>query len=475
MAREVLGVVGAVVGGYFGYPQLGFVIGSIIGGVIDPEHVPGPKLGDASVQTSRDGVPIPIVWGLDHVVGNIIQLNPLQTVTKKIKSGKGGGPTTTETRRFRSFAIGIARGPTGPIVGLIRVWENNKLVYDNRMVPTLPTADSIAFLEGVNLYLGTETQLPDPELETITGVSLTPAYRGLAYIVFVDKDITDFGSSIPQYRFEIYTGDSSLLPPQNAVLAWWELEDTGGFLVLFNDEVHNYKGSAINTIVKATGIIGEGIIMQSVGARYFEIQEGPIQGDPLDENEGMLKALAIRDRHWSCAVWERTYTPVVAGAYVICSWNGNLGNEQVGVRQWRIKHNAAGNGFEFRINVGPYPDSHADIGVDTGDIGLTFASDYFIVATHDPVADEMTITVNAGTRFTQAISGGSVLYYNSEGDVIPGQTEIYTGTDVGNNAVASRNECTIDMPCFFSKTLDAGTITKMYNNGNGVNYSDLPL
>ena len=204
MAREVLGVVGAGVGFAIGGPtgaQIGYAIGSAVGTLVDPPYVDGPKLGDAAVQTSRDGIPIPIVWGIQHAVGNIVQINPIVESTKKSGGKKGG---VKETIRKRTFAIGIARSIDGPIGGLVRVWENNKLVYDVRGGTTFPSADNTAFEGATTLYLGTETQLPDSELESHTGVDNTPAYRALAYIVFNNKDITNFGSSIPSYRFEIW-------------------------------------------------------------------------------------------------------------------------------------------------------------------------------------------------------------------------------------------------------------------------------
>ena len=205
MAREILQVAGAVIGQYFGGPigaQIGYQIGNAIGSAIDPLEFQGPKLGDAAVQTSRDGIPIPIGWGITHVVGNIVQINPI--VTSKIKTGdKKSGKVVTE-RHSRTFAIGIGRSIDGPIGGLVRVWENNKLVYDVRGGTTFPSADNTAFEAATTLYLGTETQLPDSELESHTGVGNTPAYRALAYIVFNNKDITNFGSSIPSYRFEIW-------------------------------------------------------------------------------------------------------------------------------------------------------------------------------------------------------------------------------------------------------------------------------
>jgi len=200
VAREVLGVAGAVIGGiYGGAPgaQLGFMIGSTIGGIIDgPEKIDGPALSEAPIQTSRDGVPIPIIWGTHHCHGNIIIKNPETYTTVKTSQGKGGGTTTSERHRHRTFGIGVCRGP---IVGISRIWENNELVYGG----ALPLAQSTEYAEGMRIYYGGEDQLPDPDLEAIWGVGDTPYFRGLAYIVWVNKDLTDIGGAIPEYRFEV--------------------------------------------------------------------------------------------------------------------------------------------------------------------------------------------------------------------------------------------------------------------------------
>ena len=208
-ARVILGVAGAAVGTVIGGPggaALGWSIGSTVGGVIDgPGSISGPQLGDAGIQTSRDGIPKPTAWGLCHIVGNIIQMNPIVDVTSDIDNGKKA-PSSTETRRFRTFAIGIGSSFRGPILGVSRIWENDKLVYDTRTVPAIPVEETAAFADGITIYLGTETQLPEPDFEANTGVGFTPAYRGLAYVVFHLKDITDFALAIPPYRFEINAG-----------------------------------------------------------------------------------------------------------------------------------------------------------------------------------------------------------------------------------------------------------------------------
>lgn len=203
MAREVLAVTGAVVGGIIGGvpgAQIGFSIGYSVGSYVDPVKVPHPGLSEAPIQTSRDGIPIPILLGLQYCHGNILQKNPEEIVTTTTRQGKGGGTEVEEKTRYRTFAIGICEGP---IAEVTRIWENNKLVYDNRSSPAIPVAESTKYAEGFTVYLGDESQLPDPELEAHWGTDETPAYRGLAYIVFNSKDLTDTGGAIPQFAFEV--------------------------------------------------------------------------------------------------------------------------------------------------------------------------------------------------------------------------------------------------------------------------------
>jgi len=213
--------------------------------MIDPLQFDGPKLGEASLQTSRDGIPIPIGWGLFAVSGNIIAMTPF--VDFEVKSGSKKTGQTNTPRRSRTFAIGIARGPDGPITGIRRVWENNKLVYDGRASPTLPAADSRAFLAGVTIHLGADDQLPDPELEAHFGVGTTPAYRGLPYIVFNNKDLTDFASSIPIYKFEI--------SPSEAQIAY-VLTRTAALMQYIKIDYNSGTATILGTLA-LTGGIGE--------------------------------------------------------------------------------------------------------------------------------------------------------------------------------------------------------------------------
>lgn len=199
MARTVLPIVGAAVGTFFGAPQIGFAIGSIIGNAVDPQRIKGPRIGDVNLQTSQEGAPRPIVYGTAAVMGNLIDRGPLEKVITEERQGKGGGPVVENESLYMTFAIRICEGP---IDGISRIWEDEKLVYDIRPESQI-VGDSMRYAEGFNLYLGDEDQLPDPELEVIHGVGNTPAHRGSAYIVFVRKNLTDRRGSIPQFRFEV--------------------------------------------------------------------------------------------------------------------------------------------------------------------------------------------------------------------------------------------------------------------------------
>lgn len=198
MARQVLPIVGMVVGAYFGAPQLGYAIGSIIGNAVDPQVIKGPKLGEASIQTAAEGVYRPVVHGVAAVMGNIIHRGNRQIVTKEEQAGKGGPVTETE-HEYWTFAIRICEGP---VAGVLRIWMDEKLVYDNRPDSLIPE-DSLRFRKEFRMYLGDEDQLPDPALEAWLGVGNVNAYRGTAYVVFPFFDLTAQGGRVPSFRFEV--------------------------------------------------------------------------------------------------------------------------------------------------------------------------------------------------------------------------------------------------------------------------------
>lgn len=240
MGRTAWTVAGGVVGAFFGYPQLGMVIGGAIGAVVDPERITGPRIGETSAQTSMEGAPRPIIYGTAPVFGNVIASGVL--IKQDVETeGEKGGPVTSTEHCYRTYAIRICEGPIG---GLLRVWEDEKLVYDVRP-NSLMLQESEKWIYGCNVYLGDEEQLPDTFLEIlVSGVGETPAYRGTAYMVFVGRDLTDRRGSIPQYRFEVASGSVTI--PGPLIVYPWEITDLDPRNEL-NTHTYQYVGFAANS------------------------------------------------------------------------------------------------------------------------------------------------------------------------------------------------------------------------------------
>lgn len=207
MARQVLPIVGAVVGAYFGGPQgaqIGFAIGSLVGNAVDPLVIKGPRLGEAGMQTSAEGVFRPIVMGTISVKGNVITRGNRFIRIKREKQGKGSGAKTENERVYWTWAIRICEAPIEGPITVLRVWQDSKLVYDATVDNQIPD-ESYKFWQSIRFYDGSETQMPDPNLEVYLGTGNAPAYRGTTYMVFPNWDLTDLGERIPDFQFEMST------------------------------------------------------------------------------------------------------------------------------------------------------------------------------------------------------------------------------------------------------------------------------
>jgi hypothetical protein len=216
--QAILTVVGTIVGAYIGYPQLGFVLGSLAGQALFPtqlDPITGPRLNDTRTTNSAIGAPVQELFGTDAVAGTVIYLGPMvETATTEEVGGKGGPEQDVTTYSYaQTIAVGLVRGPQA---GVRRIWENGKLVYDAREQLDDETADAFAarlianaaYEETFVLYLGDEEQLPDPTMQAERVVAPiedeTPAYRGLMYIVYPNRALQeDQGLRHPNFKFEI--------------------------------------------------------------------------------------------------------------------------------------------------------------------------------------------------------------------------------------------------------------------------------
>jgi hypothetical protein len=211
MARQVLPVIGAAIGAYFGGStgaQIGWAIGSAVGNAVDPLVVKGPQIGDLAQQTSQEGVPRPIVFGLSQPMsGNIVACAQPVIKKKRTSQGKGGGPVTETQQVFRTYAIGVCEGP---IQQFIRVWRNGSLVYDARPGHT-NVSMNVKFLQTARFFLGSFSQAASADLQAKFGPAATPFMRGTAYMVMANEDLTNLQGAVPQYAFQVLRCEGRLL------------------------------------------------------------------------------------------------------------------------------------------------------------------------------------------------------------------------------------------------------------------------
>ncbi len=215
MATLALGAIGSSIGstilpaiGGISGAALGQAAGALAGRYVDEalfapsgqkRPINGPRLQELDVTSSTEGQPIPRIYGRTRISGEMIWATRFEEEiitrtqsTGQASSGKGGssssGSTTrTDYRYYANFAIALSEGT---ITRLGRVWANGN---------DLSLSDYT-----YRLYRGDETQNPDSLIEAKEGTGGTPAYRGIAYIVFERMPLASFGNRIPQLKFEIF-------------------------------------------------------------------------------------------------------------------------------------------------------------------------------------------------------------------------------------------------------------------------------
>ena len=191
MATVVLSAVGAIVGG-----PIGAAVGAVIGQQVDnvifaPARRQGPRLGDLTVQTSSYGAMIPKLFGTVRVSGTVIWATDLKESRSKRSNGKGRGSTDVYSYNA-SFAVALSGRR---IADIGRIWADGKLLRG--------AAGDFKSETGFRLYMGDEGQALDPLIAASEGIGATPAYRGLAYVVFEDMALAGFGNRIPSISFEV--------------------------------------------------------------------------------------------------------------------------------------------------------------------------------------------------------------------------------------------------------------------------------
>nr|WP_242402799.1 hypothetical protein [Rickettsia monacensis] len=185
MFESFFSSLGGTVGNAFGdgiFSSVGRFAGKMLGEYLDqlnhePIEYDNIKNFKESFKyvTANYGEAIPLIFGTARVNGKIIWADTIKEVANSTRHKEyfhyfhnlKSVTNFTEYSYFFSFAVSICEGE---ITEINRVWAGDEVINLGKY--------------NFRLYKGSETQLPDPLIETNLGIGKTPACRSLSYIVF---------------------------------------------------------------------------------------------------------------------------------------------------------------------------------------------------------------------------------------------------------------------------------------------------
>ncbi len=205
MATLVLTALGSAIGG-----AVGGSIGAIIGQRVDqeilkPKARKGPRLTDLSLQTSIYGTAIPRLYGRMRVAGSVIWATDL--IESKTKSSGKGQASTIQYSYSASFAVALS---CRRISAIKRIWADGSMLRGEDGKFRTATI--------MRVHHGDGDQAADPLIASAVGIDRAPAHHGLAYVVFQDFALADYGNRIPSMTFEVEADPASDTPDVGTII-----------------------------------------------------------------------------------------------------------------------------------------------------------------------------------------------------------------------------------------------------------------
>ncbi len=203
MATIVLSAVGAGLGASIGGGVLGLssvaigrAVGAIAGSMIDNALTGGSapvehgRVDRLRLTGASEGAALGQIFGRMRLGGQVIWAAPVEehATTTVTGSGKGTVSTAQETDFSYSLSLAIALCE-GEITRIGRVWADGEEI----------APDSL----NMRIYPGSQSQQPDPKIEAVEGAGNAPAFRGTAYVVIEDMNLTAFNNRVPVLNFEV--------------------------------------------------------------------------------------------------------------------------------------------------------------------------------------------------------------------------------------------------------------------------------
>ncbi len=204
---QILTVAGYAIGSYFGYPQLGAIVGGMVGSAIDASNVEFdvPKVNDLKAPGVQYGSKLYRLYGANRVSGSLAWFSEKRVIPGN-EGGKGSepeGPTPDVAEIDVLYILGI----DSDIKTNLRVWRNGEVIWtihgessSESLVNSLATTawKAITFLDG------NPAQLPHPVIESSEGIGNCSAYRHRQCILIEGLQLGQSGQ-MPLLEFEPVT------------------------------------------------------------------------------------------------------------------------------------------------------------------------------------------------------------------------------------------------------------------------------
>lgn len=195
MATLAFSSLGTMLGGPVG-GAIGTLVGRQLDGALFGSARQGPRLRELAVTTSTYGQILPRHFGRMRVAGSIIWAADL--VEHSEAQGGGKGAASLDTYSYTAnFAVALA---SRPILGIGRIWADGKLLRGH--------GGDLKVAGTLRIHTGIGDQIADPLIAAAEGEDRCPAYRGIAYVVFEDLDLSEFYNRIPSLTFEVIADDA---------------------------------------------------------------------------------------------------------------------------------------------------------------------------------------------------------------------------------------------------------------------------
>jgi len=205
----VAGVAGAAIGfvASGGNPlgaQIGFALGSAAFGLFGPKPQ-GPGPGELKRPQTTLGAQIPRVYGRVRRPVQLVWASAFRATEVEAEGGKGTPEGPSSYTYSLDLLCWLAEGDN--VVGVSRIWVNNKLVWTalaSSSEESIAASAETTYWDDFTFLPGTAAQVPWPVYEDAVGATDAPAMRGVASIGFENFQC---GSSqqLPLIEVEVYT------------------------------------------------------------------------------------------------------------------------------------------------------------------------------------------------------------------------------------------------------------------------------